>query len=135
MSRRPGAPRVHRLGHLGLGVADVDLPAGDVVRSAVERRRSRQPGDGVLRRRVGRRPRARHAGRDRAVVDDPPALRCLALHQPESFLRAEKRPGEVRLDHGHPVVEREIFEQDGRGADAGVVEEEIESAEAIARPC
>ena len=47
-------PSCHPRGHLGAGVADVDLAAGDVVRAAVERGRLREPGDRVLRGRVGR---------------------------------------------------------------------------------
>ena len=56
-------PARHLPGHLGGRVADVDLPAGDVVVPAVERRRLREPGDRVLRRRVRRRVRARNRAR------------------------------------------------------------------------
>ena len=44
------------------------------------------------------RRRSAGAGRvrgDRAVVDDPAALRVLLLHQPERRLRAQERPGQV----------------------------------------
>ncbi len=43
---------LHPCGHLGAGVADVDLPASDVVLSSVQSRGFREPGDRVLRRRV-----------------------------------------------------------------------------------
>ena len=73
-----GTPCVMRCRHLGRGVADVDLAAGDVVLAAVERGRLGQAGDRVLGGGVGRRVRARRVGRDRAVVDDAPAARRLA---------------------------------------------------------
>ena len=46
-------------GHVGGGVADVDLAAGDPVAPAFERERLGQPRDAVLGRRVGDRVRAR----------------------------------------------------------------------------
>ena len=67
--------------------------------------------------------------RDRAVVDDPAAARRLLLHQPERLLRAEERAGQVRVDHGPPVLEVELLERHGRRADAGVVEQQVEAPE------
>ena len=43
---------LHPGGHLGAGVADVDLPASDVVLSSVQSRGFGEPGDRVLRCRV-----------------------------------------------------------------------------------
>ena len=42
-------------------------------------------------------------GRDRAVVDDPPAARRLPLHQAERALRAKKGAVEVDVDHRLPL--------------------------------
>ena len=69
LTRSSGDPGRHVRG----GVADVDLPAGDVVRAPVQRQRLRQPGDRVLRRGVGGAARPRGVRGDRPVVDDPPA--------------------------------------------------------------
>ena len=55
-----------------------------------------QPGDRVLGRRVRRRIRPRRVRRDRAVVDDPPAARRLALSSGETRL-ARTRNAPVRL--------------------------------------
>ena len=59
--RWPADALGHPGGHLGRGVADVDLTAGDVVGAAVERGGLGQAGDRVLGRGVGRgvRPRRR----------------------------------------------------------------------------
>ena len=65
-----------------------------------------QPGDRVLGRGVGRGVRARRVGRDRAVVDDAPAARVLALHHPEGLLRAQERAGQVDVDHRASIARR-----------------------------
>ena len=115
---------------VGRGVADVDLAAGDVVFAAVERRRLGQAGDRVLGGRVGRRVRPRRVRRDRAVVDDPAAARVLRLHDPERLLRAEEDAGQVDVDDALPLLEGQVLQRDRRRADAGIVEQEIEAAEA-----
>jgi Sulfate permease family len=122
-----GAGR-HALGHLGGGVADVDLAAGDVVGAPVQRRRSGQPGDGVLGGGVGGRARAGDMGRDGAVVDDAAAAGPLAAHDPERLPGAEERAGQVDRDHRAPLAEGDLVELAGRGPGAGVVEEEINAA-------
>ena len=73
--------------------------------------RLRQAGDRVLGRGVGDGLRSRHVGRDRAVVDDPPALRPLRLHQPERLLGAQEAAGQVRVDDRPPLLERQLFER------------------------
>ena len=119
--------------HIRRGVADIDLPAGDVVLAAVERRRSREAGDRVLRRGVWRGVRTRHMRRDGSVVDDPSAHRALILHQPERLLRAQERAGQVHVHDGLPLLDRQIFEPDARGVGAGVVEQEIQPPESRPR--
>ena len=55
MRRRPAArPAVISSRHVGRGVADIDLAAGDVESAPVERERLGQAGDGVLGRGIGR---------------------------------------------------------------------------------
>ena len=120
---------LHRLGHFGLGVADVDLAAGDVEGAAVERDRFGQARDRVLGRGVGRAHRPRRMGRDRAVVDDASALRPLPLHQRIGALRAEERAVEVDVDDRLPLLVGQLFEGDRRRADAGVVEQQVEPTE------
>ena len=85
----------------------------------------------MLRRRVRRRERAWGRRRDRAVVDDPTASRHLPLHQPERLLRAEERSGEVGVDDRPPLLDAELLERNRRGADARVVEEQVEPAVAV----
>ena len=93
-----------------------------------------RPGDGVLGGRVGRGVRPRHVRRNRPIVDDAAAARLLIFHQPERVLRAQKRAGQVDVDHVLPLIDGEIFERDGRRESPGVVEQEIEPAEPLLRP-
>ncbi len=44
----------HARRHIGRGIANVDLAAGDVVFAPIEGRRFGQPGDGVFGGRIGR---------------------------------------------------------------------------------
>jgi hypothetical protein len=66
--------------------------------------------------------------RDRAVVDDAPALRLLALHHAEGMLGAEKRARQVDSHDIRPLLEGQVFERDAAGADAGIVEQQIDAA-------
>ena len=70
-----------------------------------------QAGDRVLGRGVGRGVRPRRVRRDRAVVDDAPAARALALHQPERLLGAEERAGQVDVHHLLPLLGGQIFQR------------------------
>ena len=103
---------LHPLGHRGRRVADVDLASRDAVRAAFQLEALVRPGDRVLRRRVRDRLRPRYVRRDRPVVDDPPTRRLLPQHQRERRLRAQERPGQVRVDNrrqsssAHPVLRR-----------------------------
>ena len=95
-----------------------------------------EAGDGVLGRGVGRRVGPRRMGRDRAVVDDPPAL---AASGPSSAgtrcWRAQERAGQVDVDHRLPLLVGQLLERHWRGAGAGIVEQQVEPAEASRRPC
>ena len=101
----------HARGHLGGGVADVDLAHRDVVLAAVERRGLGEAGDGVLGGGVGDRIAGAARGRDRAVVDDAAALRRLRLHRPEGLLDAQEHAGQVGVDHALPLLQRQVFER------------------------
>ena len=80
----------------------------------------------------GDRVRAGRVRRDRAVVDDPPALRILRLHHPERRLRAQERTGEVGVHDLPPGGVREFLHRDAAGPErARVVEEQIEAAEPL----
>ena len=68
-------------------------------------------------------------GRDGTVVDDPPALRRLVLHQPERPLGAEEGAGQVDVDDPLPVLDGELFQWHGRRAGPGVIEQQVEAAE------
>src|SRR3546814_1866924 len=74
---------------------------------------------------------ARRVGRDRAVVDDAPALRLLALHQPEGAARAEEHAVQVDVDHLLPGAPGELTEVGRRHVGAGVVEQQVEAAEVL----
>jgi len=65
-------------------------------------------------------------GRDRAVVDDAPATRVLALHHAERLLRAEERTGQVDRNDIRPLLQRQFLDRDVAGACAGVVEQKID---------
>ena len=66
--------------------------------------------------------------RDRAVVDDAPALRLLLLHHAIGVPRAQERAGQVRRDDIRPLLEGQILERDAAGAGAGVIEQQIDAA-------
>src|SRR5207247_1474980 len=83
---------LHTLRQLRRRVADVDLAAGDPIRTAVQRQRLGQPGHRMLGRRVGDAVRPRHMRRDAAVVVDAAALRILLLLPPEGTPGATERP-------------------------------------------
>ena len=90
---------LHAPAHGRVGVADVELAAGDVVLAPVERRALGEPGDGVLRGGVGHRVGPGRVRRDRAVVDDAAALGRLRLHDLDGLLRAQERARQDGVHH------------------------------------
>ena len=124
---------LHASAHVGVGVADVELAAGDVERPAVKRDALGQARDGVLGCRVGDRHRPRHVRRDRAVVDDTPALRLLFLEHADRFLRTHEAGGQVEIDDALPLLEWDVLHRSGRQSHAGVVEQEIQASEGFFR--
>src|SRR4029079_18818217 len=78
---------LHAAAHGGVGVADVELAAGDVVLAPVERGTLCQGGDGVVGRGIGHRVGPWRVRGDRAIVDDAPALGRLRLHDLDRLLR------------------------------------------------
>src|SRR5262249_49442903 len=132
-SMRLGDAILHADGHRRVRVADVDLAAGNVGFPAVQRGRPCQPGDRVPGRRVGRGFRPGNVCRQGAVVDDAAAARRLRLHEPERLANAQERTGQIDVNNLSPLLDRQIFKRDGRGADACVVEQEVEPAEGLLR--
>ena len=66
---------LHLGGHVGLGVADVDLATRDIVGAAIQRSRFCEPCDAVLGGCIRRRERARAVRRNRSIVDDAASAR------------------------------------------------------------
>ena len=96
--------------------------------------RLREAGDRVLGRGVGRRVRARRVRRDRSVVDDAAAARLLGLHQPERLLRAQERAGQVHVDDGLPLLDRQVLERDaGRASIPALLNSRSSRPNAVAR--
>ena len=126
-----GDADAHALGHRGGGIAYVNLAASYVVLAPVERGGAGYAGHRVLGGCVGYGVGARDVGGEGAVVDDAPAHRLLVLHDVERLLGAEEGAGEVGVDDGHPLVVGEVFEQDGRRAGSGVVEEDVQPSESV----
>src|SRR6202050_5766025 len=67
--------------------------------------------------------------RNRAVVDDPAALRRLSFHQPKRFLVAEKRAAQVSLNHPLPLLVRDILKLGGGNTGSGVIEQNVQATE------
>ena len=130
-----GTPAAMRAVSGVCGIADIDLAAGDVEGAAVQGEGFGQSGQRMLARGIGRGIGPGHLRRNRAVVDDAPAARIgLRLHQPYRFLRAEERPGQIDADHRLPFVETQFFQRRGTGGGPGVVEQQIQAAEAVLDP-
>ena len=68
-------------------------------------------------------------GRDRAVVDDPPASRLLAFHEPERLPCTEKHAREIGVHDRFPLAVGKILEGDSGRVDTGVVEQQIDATE------
>ncbi|MNC49484.1 hypothetical protein D3C75_986650 [compost metagenome] len=121
-------PPGHALGQLGQGVADVHLAAHDVVRPTIQRQRLGQAQYRMLAGGVRCGERAWGVRRDRAVVDDPPALRLLAAHQAEGGAGAQDYTIDIGGDDVAPVLQRQLVDGYSGGVDAGIVEHHVESA-------
>ena len=79
-----------RFCHLGRCIADIDLTTSDVMRPPIKRNAAGQARHRVLADGIGGGVDPRHRSRDRAVVDNPPALGVLAFHLP-------KRPAGTKI--------------------------------------
>src|SRR4029077_19626824 len=90
-------------------------------------------GDGMLAGRIQGGIGPGSVCRDGAVVDDAPAARGVLLHEAKRLLRAEERAGEVDVDDATPLLDGQVLQGNGRSAGAGVVEQQIESAEGFLR--
>ena len=77
--------------------------------------------------RIGRGIGARCVGRNRAVVDDAPAMRRLILQQTKRPLCAQERARQVDAQHVLPLRKRDVFKAHLRATHAGIVEQHIES--------
>ena len=67
--------------------------------------------------------------RQRTVVDDASALRVLMAHHAESFLQAKKGAVQVDIDRRLPFLIGQFVGRRGRRADAGIVEQHVETPE------
>mmetsp|Transcript_5196 Transcript_5196/g.19338 ORF Transcript_5196/g.19338 Transcript_5196/m.19338 type:complete len:220 (-) Transcript_5196:2415-3074(-) len=103
------------------------------MRAAVQAQRLGEAGDRVLGGRVGRREGPRAVGRDGAVVDDATAARRLDLHQRKSGPCAQETAGQVGVDHGPPLRRAQFVDGQRWRRDAGVVEQQVQPAEALAQ--
>src|SRR6202011_4116933 len=113
---------LHPRGHLGGGVADIDLAARDVVLAAIERGRLGKPGHSMLGRRVRSGVRPRCVGGGGAIVDNPSAAGLLGLHDPERFLDTEERPRQINIHYRFPLLISEVFKRYTGCTDARIVE-------------
>ena len=83
----------------------------------------------MLGGRIGSRAGAGRIGRDRAVVDDPPALRRLRAHDPERLPRDVERAVEVYVDHALPGRDIGVAEAGLWRKAAGIVEHHIHATQ------
>ena len=115
----------HAAGHsrckVGPRVADVNLTAGDIVPSSVQGSRLGKTRYAVLGRRIRRRVWPRALSRNGAVIDDTPAARILALHNPDRLLSAQEDTGQVGVHNSFPLLEGEFFDGHIRRANSRIV--------------
>ena len=64
--------------------------------------------------------------RDRAVVDDPPALGVLPAHPGEGRPGAQEGAVQVDRDHRVPVIDGQLVDGLGSDIDAGIVKQHVE---------
>ena len=123
--------RRHTFGHVGLGIANVDLTTGDIILATIERGRSSETRDRVFGGCVRCRVRPRNIGRDGTVVDYAAASRPLVLHNPECFLGAQKGTSQVDIHDRLPLLEGQVLKGQARGTNTRVVEQHVEPTEGI----
>ena len=123
---------LHPARHVGRGVADIDLAAGNVVLSSVERGRLGEAGHRVFGRGIRCRVGSRHAGRDGGIIDDPTSHGCLTLHHLERLLRTQEHSGQVDVHDGRPLLVSQFLEE-SPSAEPRVVEQHVEPAERLLR--
>lgn len=70
-------------------------------------------------------------GTDASVDDDASTLWLLLLHVPESFTCAKIRSCQVDIDGGLPVRQLLLGQGHVRRGDAGIAEDEVDSAELL----
>jgi hypothetical protein len=70
--------------------------------------------------------------RDRAVVDDAPALRVLVAHHPDRLARNEEGAVEVDVDDVEPGAHLDIAESGGGAEPPCIVEHEVDAATLLA---
>src|SRR2546423_1573534 len=121
----------HALGHFGGRIADIDLSAGDIVLTAIERETPGDSGDAMLGGGIRHMIWARRVSGNRTVVDDAAAARFLVLHELERRLGAEEDAGEVHVHDGGPLLETQFLDGDAGRVQARVVEENIQAAELL----
>src|SRR3954452_8211072 len=131
-----GAPD-HALVHLGVAHVERlcaddpgdDRVAGDAVPASLERERAREAEDARLRRRVGRLAEAAERARNRGHVHD--AAPAALLHVRPDRLCAVEAPGEVDAQVALPQLRALIRELCDVVERAGVVHEDVDSAELL----
>jgi hypothetical protein len=62
---------------------------------------------------------------DRAIVDDPSALRILRLHGPDGGRGAQHGSGQVHRQGGIPVLQRNLVHAGRRAEHPGIVEQQV----------
>jgi hypothetical protein len=111
--RRYGAVGLHRAcgksrRQASRGIADIDLPARDVIFATLQRKSPGESGHGVFGYRIRSRPGPRHVGRYRSVIDDPAPTGGLRGHAPEGFAGAKEGTGDVDRHNRGPVAQGDI---------------------------
>ena len=122
--------RLMPLGHLGVCVADVDLPAGDVVLAPFEGERLGQAGDCVFGRGVWRAiPGAGLCAEiEPLLMIRPPRGRWARMIR-DGLLGAQEGAGQVGGDRLRPVVVADLIDCPPRPGQAGVVDQQVEPPE------
>ena len=65
---------------------------------------------------------------DRSIVDDAATARLLRLHDAKGGRHTVEHARQVHVDDGAPVCQVELIHRHGRRADAGIVEQQVDTA-------